>query len=80
MGEYGTEVMLLVTAASYLVCTGLVLLVWHYRPASMDGDRPVGGEAGGGVLAALEVIAGSRYLKAIGAVILLSSLATTVTV
>lgn len=78
VGRYGTEVMLLVTAVSYLVCAGLVLVVWRNRPASLQGERPAGGESGGGIIAALEVIAGSRYLKAIGAVILLSSLATTV--
>jgi hypothetical protein len=78
VGKFGTEVMLLATAASYIVCAGLVLVVWHYRPGSLHGERPAGGESGGGIIAALEVIAGSRYLKAIGAVILLSSLATTV--
>ncbi|MCC7035409.1 MAG: HEAT repeat domain-containing protein [Acidobacteria bacterium] len=76
VGQYGTEVMLLVTALSYLVCIGLVLVIWHHRPGRVDGEQPVG--ESGGLFAALEVIAGSRYLKAIGAVILLSSLATTV--
>ncbi|MCC7178153.1 MAG: HEAT repeat domain-containing protein [Acidobacteria bacterium] len=76
VGQYGTEVMLLVTALSYLVCVGLVLVIWRFRPGRVDDELPVGDS--GGLIAALEVIAGSRYLKAIGAVILLSSLATTV--
>lgn len=78
VGQYGTEVMLLLTAASQLVCVGLVLLIWRRRPASGTNDGAVSSEWTGGGLAALEIIAGSRYLKAIAAVILLSSLATTV--
>ena len=78
VGKYGTEVMLLLTAASQLVCVGLVLLIWRRRPASGTNDGAVSSEWTGGGLAALEIIAGSRYLKAIAAVILLSSLATTV--
>jgi AAA family ATP:ADP antiporter len=79
VGEYGTEVMLLLTAASQVVCAGLVLYVWKHRPATGKSDGPAGAERSrSGVLAALEIIAESRYLKAIGAVILLSSLATTV--
>ena len=69
--------MLLLTAALQIVCVALVLQL-----ASAAGVRPLEGPAGadgnGGVTNALEIIAGSRYLKAIGAVILLSSLATTV--
>jgi len=77
VGRYGTEAMLLLTALTQLISAGLVVYIWRDRPAQVNGDVPAG-EAGGGVLAALEVIAGSKYLKAIGAVILLASLATTV--
>ena len=75
VGEYGTEVMLLLTAAAQLACAGLVQVVWRRRPGSVDGHDPA---SPGGLPAALTIITGSRYLKAIGAVILLSSLATTV--
>jgi len=82
VGQYGTEIMLLLTAASQIVCAGIVVYVWRRRPASGVLDGAAGpdarGGANGGVRAALEIIAESRYLKAIGAVILLSSLATTV--
>jgi AAA family ATP:ADP antiporter len=77
VGRYGTEAMLLLTALTQVISAGLVVYIWRDRPAMVNGDMPAG-EAGGGVLAALEVIGGSRYLKAIGAVILLASLATTV--
>ena len=79
VGRYGTEAMLLLTALTQVVSAGLVVYIWRDRPAQVNGDRPAGHEGGGGgVLAALEVISGSRYLKAIAAVILLASLATTV--
>jgi AAA family ATP:ADP antiporter len=78
VGRYGTEAMLLLTALTQVVSAGLVVLIWRFRPRQVNGDGPAGYEGGGGVLAALEVIAGSRYLKAIAAVILLASLATTV--
>lgn len=78
VGQYGTEVMLALTAAAQVVCIGLVEMVWRQRPGRSGADDPAGAQAGGGLWSALEVIAGSRYLKAIGAVILLSSLATTV--
>jgi ATP:ADP antiporter, AAA family len=77
VGRYGTEAMLLLTALTQVISAGLVVYIWRARAALVNGDVPAG-EAGGGVLAALDVIAGSQYLKAIGAVILLASLATTV--
>ena len=78
VGRFGTEIMLLLTAALQIVCVALVLQIWHRRPASVRSEGPAGADGNGGVTNALEIIAGSRYLKAIGAVILLSSLATTV--
>jgi AAA family ATP:ADP antiporter len=79
VGQYGTEVLLLVTAASQIVCAGLVVQIWRRRPRSVALEGSLSGDGpSGGVLAALEIIAKSRYLKGIAAVILLSSLATTV--
>lgn len=78
VGRFGTEVMLLLTAASQLVCVVLVLLIWQRRPASVHSEDAAGVVQSGGVGAALSIIAGSRYLKAIAAVILLASVATTV--
>ena len=78
VGQFGTEVMLLLTAASQIVCIGLVLQIWRRRPASVLSGGAAGSKPKGGVLAALEIIGGSTYLKAIASVILLSSVATTV--
>jgi ATP:ADP antiporter, AAA family len=78
VGQFGTEIMLLLTAASQIVCIGLVLQIWHRRPASVRTEGPAGADRTGGILTALQIIVGSKYLKAIAAVILLSSLATTV--
>lgn len=78
VGRFGTEVMLLLTAGAQLVCIGLVLLIWRRRPASVRSEDAAGTLQSGGVGAAFEIIARSRYLKAIAAVILLSSVATTV--
>jgi AAA family ATP:ADP antiporter len=78
VGQFGTEVMLLLTAVSQLVCIGLVLHIWPRRPASVLSEGAAGSSPRGGVRAALEIIRGSTYLKAIAAVILLSSVATTV--
>jgi AAA family ATP:ADP antiporter len=78
VGQFGTEVMLLLTAVSQIVCIGLVLHIWRRRPASVRSEGAAGVTPRGGVRAALEIIGGSTYLKAIAAVILLSSVATTV--
>jgi ATP:ADP antiporter, AAA family len=79
VGEYGTEVMLLFTAASQIVCAGLVMHIWRRRPTSVKREGPVGSDSSrSGVAAALELVAQSPYLKAIAAVVLLSSVATTV--
>ncbi|MDH4067139.1 MAG: MFS transporter, partial [Acidobacteriota bacterium] len=78
VGQYGTAVMLALTAIAQIICVGLVEVIWRQRPSRGDGDSAAAARTGGGLWAALEVIAGSRYLRAIGAVILLSSLATTV--
>lgn len=76
VGEYGTEIMLLFTAASQVACAGLVQVIWSQRPVAVDEQLSAGPRGGG--RAALKAIVGSRYLKAIAAVILFSSVATTV--
>jgi AAA family ATP:ADP antiporter len=79
VGEYGTEVMLALSAAAHLACAGLVMIIWRDRPVGLSADGPASqARAAGGVVAALGTIGGSRYLKAIGGVIFLASLATTV--
>ncbi len=79
VGEFGTEAMLPLTALMLVVCAGLVVLIWRQRPAGTRSEA-TGPEAvsAGGLRAALDVLGSSPYLKAIGAVILFSSLATTV--
>jgi AAA family ATP:ADP antiporter len=79
VGQYGTEVMLVLTAVAQVVCAGLVVRIWQRRPASVAaGDGGSDETSVGGVRAARDTIARSRYLRAIASVILLSSLATTV--
>ncbi len=78
VGEYGTEIMLALTAAIQFICVGLVLLIWRQRPSSLPPTGVVASESAGGLRAALDVLGSSRYLKAIAAVILFSSLATTI--
>lgn len=78
VGEYGTEVMLGLTALIEVCCAGLVILIWRQRPGSFRGTMAARAESAGGLRAALDVLGSSRYLKAIAAVILFSSLATTI--
>jgi AAA family ATP:ADP antiporter len=79
VGQYGTEVMLILTSVIEFVCAGLVLHIWRHGPGLSGGDGPaLHAEVTGGLWSALSVVASSRYLQAIAAVILLSSLATTV--
>lgn len=78
VGEYGTEAMLALTALIQVACAGLVLVIWRQRPASLASTVAVASESAGGLRAAIDVLGSSQYLKAIAAVILFSSLATTV--
>ncbi|MEZ5286358.1 MAG: Npt1/Npt2 family nucleotide transporter [Vicinamibacterales bacterium] len=80
VGQYGTAFMLALTAGAQLASVALVEMVWRQRPVRDAGDAPAGAPSAGagGVWSAIGDIAGSRYLKAISAVVLLSSLATTV--
>ncbi len=77
VGEFGTEVMLLATAVTQLLSAGLVWIVWAHRPVE-DVSGGLAAGPGGGLRSAISIIGSSRYLKAIGAVILISSVATTV--
>ncbi|MCC7123485.1 MAG: hypothetical protein IT178_01450 [Acidobacteria bacterium] len=76
VGEFGTEVMLLATAVTQLLSAALVWIVWTHRPVEDVSGGLVAGA--GGLRSAFAIIGSSRYLKAIGAVILISSVATTV--
>ncbi len=82
--RFGTESMLLGMAFYLAICAVLVVLIWRQRqPAMVDlgesasGQRAGGGEAKG-VGESLKLVWSQTYLRAIAAVICLSSFVTTV--
>jgi AAA family ATP:ADP antiporter len=79
VARFGTENMLAFVAALQLACAPLVVTIWRRRPEQVDADEPASGDdVAGGLRASLAMIARSRYLKAIAALVLLSALSTTV--
>jgi AAA family ATP:ADP antiporter len=81
--RFGTESLLLAMTLFVLICAGLVILVWR-------SGRVVVGEAQGrpgesaetgsrNLLASMQLLVASPYLRAIAAVICISSLVTTLT-
>jgi ATP:ADP antiporter, AAA family len=81
--RFGTESLLLTMALFILVCAGLVIWVWRSgRVLVVDGQATPGGtgEAAPRNLAgSLQLLFSSPYLRAIAAVICISSLVTTLT-
>jgi ATP:ADP antiporter, AAA family len=81
--RFGTESLLLAVAVLIFICAWLVVLVWH-GSKSRVGDAQ---EAAGGsdrttprnLLESMRVVFSSSYLRAIAAVICISSLITTLT-
>ena len=80
VSRFGTESMLGFVALSLLACVGLVILIWRNRPDYVGNDMPASGTGkdSGGLFAALSLVRGSPYLKAIASLVLVSALATTV--
>ena len=79
VSRFGTESLLVVVALSLIASSGLVVLIWRERPDYMGANDPASGvDSQGGLLASLQLVTGSTYLRSIAAVILLSALATTV--
>jgi ATP/ADP translocase/HEAT repeat protein len=75
---FGAASLLPVTALLLFVATGVVEKVWRRRPADLaDLDsRPAGGRPSRSLREGLRVVADSSYLRAVAAVIGLSSLVT----
>jgi AAA family ATP:ADP antiporter len=80
--RFGTESLLLAVTALVFVCTWLVIAVWQ-RGQVDDGTQETGGGSGKtaprNILDSMRLLFGSAYLRAIAAVICLSSLITTLT-
>ncbi len=81
--DFGTESLLLVMTLFVLICAGLVILVWRSgRVLVGDAQRTAGGPteaAPRNMSASLQLLFASPYLRAIAAVICISSLVTTLT-
>jgi ATP:ADP antiporter, AAA family len=77
---FGTENMLALVALSLIASSLLVIVIWRDRPDYVGNDLPASGTdpQSTGILASLELVRESPYLRAIAALILLSALATTV--
>jgi AAA family ATP:ADP antiporter len=79
VSRFGTENMLAFVALSLLACAGIVMWIWRERPSYVGNDVPAsGGEGGMPLYGSLKLILGSRYLKAIAALVMISAVATTV--
>jgi AAA family ATP:ADP antiporter len=80
VSAYGTENMLAFTAVALLACAGLVVLIWRERPLYVGNDTPASGSERDTfpLIGTFRLVAGSPYLKAIAALILISALTTTV--
>ena len=76
--RFGAESSLLGMAVCLAIAGVLVDRLWLMRPQSRDGVQDDGEDANSGLRQSLTLIAGSPYLRAIAAVILLSSWATAV--
>jgi ATP:ADP antiporter, AAA family len=81
--RFGTESLLLAMTLFVLICAGLVILVWRSgRELARDTQGTAGGSnetASRNLAASLQLLVASPYLRAIAAVIWVSSLVTTLT-
>jgi AAA family ATP:ADP antiporter len=75
--EFGTENMLVGVAIALALSAGLIALIWRERPEGIDEPELEAGREGS-LWESLELVWSSRYLRAIAAVILVSSFATTI--
>ena len=80
---FGTESLLLAMTLFVLICAGLVILVWRSgRMLVGDAQRTAGGSTDAdprNLSASLRLLLSSPYLRAVAAVICISSLVTTLT-
>jgi AAA family ATP:ADP antiporter len=79
----GTESLLLAMTLFVLICAGLVILVWRSGRVVVDEAQARPGESAEtgsrNLLASMQLLVASPYLRAIAAVICVSSLVTTLT-
>ncbi len=80
---FGTESLLLGMALFLLICAGLIVLVWRSGQLAVggtDGLRESHAESGPrNIVTSMQLVFSSSYLRAIAAVICISSLVTTLT-
>jgi AAA family ATP:ADP antiporter len=80
---FGTESLLLGMALFLLICTGLIVFIWRSGQVAVGGAHGVTeGSAESGprnIFASVRLVFSSSYLRAIAAVICISSLVTTLT-
>jgi AAA family ATP:ADP antiporter len=79
--NFGTESLLLGMALFLLICTGLIVLIWRSGRIAVGGahDMTSAGNSPRNLFASMRVVFSSSYLRAIAAVICISSLVTTLT-
>jgi len=77
--RFGTETLLLGMALFLVISTGLILLSWRAGRVTASGQHPDASAGSRDVLAGMRMVFSSSYLKAIAAVICVSSLVTTLT-
>lgn len=79
--RFGTESTLLGMGVALVICAGLVIAIWKQHKelrASLDHVQVAAAEGPGSLVESLKQIRASPYLRAIAAVILLSSFATAI--
>ena len=79
--NFGTESLLLGMALFLLICTGLIVLIWRSGRVAVGGAHDMTSAANSprNLFASMRVVFSSSYLRAIAAVICISSLVTTLT-
>src|SRR5215472_6302335 len=79
--DFGTESLLLGMALFLLTCTGLIILVWRTGRVAIGAAHELtsAGNSPRNLLASMRVVFSSSYLRAIAALICISSLVTTLT-
>jgi ATP:ADP antiporter, AAA family len=79
--NFGTESLLLGMALFLLICTGLIVLIWRSGRVAIGGAHEMAsaGNSPRNLFGSMRVVFSSSYLRAIAAVICISSLVTTLT-
>jgi ATP:ADP antiporter, AAA family len=77
--NFGTESLLLGMALFLLISTGLIVLIWRTGRVAVGGVHETSAGSPRNLFASMRVVFSSSYLRAIAAVICISSLVTTLT-